>query len=70
MGRTSHPLDRTTDSEMLKAVAVKLNERIDACHDAEISEDDHYTPSARQAIKEEKMWLTALLMEIQDHLRS
>lgn len=70
MGRTSHPLDRTTDSEMLKAVAVKLNERIDACHDVEVGEDDGYTPEARQAIREEKMWLTALLMEIQDHLRS
>lgn len=69
MGRNRHPLDTPSDSDMLRAVSVQLNERIDACHEVEVGEDDSYASEARQAIREEKMWLSALLMDIQDHLR-
>ena len=57
-----------TDTDMLQAVCSKHNERIEACHAVEDGSDDGYTAEARQAIREEKMWLTALLMEIKDHI--
>ena len=57
-----------TDTDMLQVVCSKLNERIDACHAVEVGSNDGYTSEARQAIREEKMWLTALLMEIKDHI--
>ena len=57
-----------TDSMMLQVICGKLNERIDACHAVEVGSDDGRTAEARQAIREEKMWLSALLLEIKDHI--
>lgn len=56
------------DSAMLQVICSKLSERIDACHAVETGTDGGYTAEARQAIREEKMWLSSLLMEIKEHI--
>lgn len=50
----------------LKELAGMVCERIDACHAVESGKDDGYTNEARQAIREEKTWLGALLIAIKD----
>ena len=52
---------------VLKAVIEKIRSRAVACEDAADGEDAvAYAADARQAIREEAMWLNALLIEIDD----
>ena len=66
MSRYADPRD-ACDAK-LKELAAIVGARIDACHAVEIGDDDGYTAEARQAIREEKTWLAALMIEINDRI--